>query len=399
MIVVMGLTLNYEIQENRRHMEAVLDHVPAQIFMKDTQGRYLMVNRHFEEMFHVSDATVYGATDYGLFPPEEADVMRAADRQALATGRPLEYEVDGTRDGQTRTFSATMVPLHYSDGSPFAVCGIATDITGRKRQEQDLKQAKEQAESASRAKSEFLANMSHEMRTPMNGIMGVASLMKLTDLSDEQKEYLECIQLSSENLLTLINDILDLSKIEAGKVVLELAPFSLRGCIGDAVRVHLATIRTKGLTLKTHIPARVPDALTGDQLRLKQVLINLIGNAAKFTEAGEITVSAALLETSGDRALIRLDVADTGIGIPSDALETIFAPFSQADSSTTRRYGGTGLGLSISRRFVELMGGNIRVDSRVEEGSLFRVTIPFALDDPRPERHGRRRDGTPPSST
>ncbi|KAA0894016.1 hybrid sensor histidine kinase/response regulator [Oryzomonas rubra] len=392
MIIVMGLILNYEIQEDRRHMQTVLDHVPAQIFMKDPLGRYVMVNRRFEEMFHVTNATVCGKTDYDIFPPGEAGAMRAADREALATNRSLEYETSGSSDGQPRIFSAIKVPLYYSDGSPFAICGIATDITERKRQEEDLRQAKEQAESANRAKSEFLANMSHEMRTPMNGIMGVASLMKLTDLNDEQQEYLECIQLSSENLLTLINDILDLSKIEAGKVVLELAPFSLRGCISDAVRVHITTIHAKGLTLKTDIPAQVPDALTGDQLRLKQVLINLIGNAAKFTEQGEIKVSAVLLETCDDTALIRVSVADTGIGIDAAAIDAIFAPFSQADSSTTRRYGGTGLGLSISRRFVELMGGNIRVESRVGNGSLFQVTIPFAVNEPRLERHDRRSD-------
>ncbi|MGD0586280.1 MAG: histidine kinase dimerization/phospho-acceptor domain-containing protein, partial [Oryzomonas sp.] len=344
MIVVMGQTLNYEILESRRHMQTMLDHVPAQIFMKDTMGRYVMVNRLFEEMFRVSNATVYGKTDYDIFPREQAEASRAADQESLSRHRSLEYEEIAASGGQTRTYWATKVPLFYSDGTPFAICGIATDITERKHQEEELKLAKEQAEAANLAKSEFLANMSHEIRTPMNGIMGMASLLRLTELSDEQQEYLDCIQLSSNNLLALINDILDLSKVEAGKIVLEMAPFSLRDCIDDAVRVHISNIHAKGLALKTDIPAQVPDILTGDQLRLKQIMVNLIGNAVKFTEKGGISVSAALLEAHGNTALIRISVADTGIGIDEAAIDTIFAPFGQADSSTTRRYGGTGLG-------------------------------------------------------
>jgi len=387
MIIVMEQTLNYEIQENRRHMQTMLDHVPAQIFMKDTAGRYVMVNRLFEEVFHVANATVYGKTDYDILPREQAEASRAADQEALSTRHSLEYEEIAASGGQTRAYWSTKVPLFYSDGAPFALCGIVSDITERKQQEEELRVAKEQAEAASRAKSEFLANMSHEIRTPMNGIMGMASLLRLTELSDEQREYLDCIQSSSANLLTLINDILDLSKVEAGKVVLELAPFSLRGCIDDATKLHMAGIHGKGLTLKTDIPVQVPDALTGDQLRLKQVLINLIGNAVKFTEDGEIRVSAAQLEAHDTTALIRISVADTGIGITADALDMIFAPFSQADTSTTRRYGGTGLGLSISKHFVDLMGGTIRVESAVGGGSLFQVTIPFTVDQPRLEPH------------
>jgi len=389
MIIVMGQTLNYEILESRRHMQTMLDHVPAQIFMKDTMGRYMMVNRLFEEMFHVSNATMYGKTDYDILPREQAEASRAADQEALSRHRSLEYEEITSLGGQTRNYWATKVPLFHTDGTPFALCGIATDITERKQQEEELKLAKEQAEAASRTKSEFLANMSHEIRTPMNGIMGMASLLKMTELSVEQQEYLDCIQLSSENLLALINDILDLSKVEAGKIILELAPFSLRDCIDDAVRGHMADIHSKGLALKTDIPAQVPDALTGDQLRLKQILVNLIGNAVKFTEKGEVNVSAALLEAHGNTALIRISVFDTGIGIDAAVLDTIFAPFSQADSSTTRRYGGTGLGLSISRRFVGLMGGDIRVESAVGGGSLFQVTIPFLVNEPRLEPYDR----------
>jgi|GEM_PF-5508842 len=270
------------------------------------------------------------------------------------------------------------------------------EIAERKRYEEELLNARKAADSANLAKSQFLANMSHELRTPMNGVIGGAQLLGMTELGAEQKECLDYIRSSSESLLAIINDVLDLSKIEAGRIELERAAFSLRGCLSDAVGLHISHAQAKGLALRTDIPAHVPDALSGDRLRLKQVMANLIGNAVKFTQHGGITVSVALLETSGDTALLRFSVSDTGIGIKPPDIEKIFAPFTQADSSTSRKYGGTGLGLSISKELVDLMGGRIWAQSAEGVGSTFRLDIPFVINEGAMVRHDGINGGGPP---
>ncbi|MCE1227770.1 MAG: ATP-binding protein, partial [Geobacteraceae bacterium] len=293
-----------------------------------------------------------------------------------AVGKTVELSAQ-RKDGQEIMISLSLSAV-FLNASWHAV-GILRDVTELKQYQEELLEARHSAEAANRAKSEFLANMSHEIRTPMNGVIGMAQLLRFTQPSKEQEEYLDNLELSCKNLLELINDILDLSKIESGKLELESAAFSLRRCVYEVLTNQAARVEQKGLQLIADLDGQLPDFVLGDSLRFKQILLNLLGNAIKFTETGSITVTGLVVSRADASCVFRLMIRDTGIGMTAEALERIFNSFEQADSSTTRIYGGSGLGLSICRRLTELMGGHIWAESVFGKGSTFFVELPFVI--------------------
>jgi PAS domain S-box-containing protein len=314
--------------------------------------------------------------------PDDRERVEAAYRDAHHSGQTFteEYRI-ARKDGSYVYWSDRGRPIYSHKGTVIKFIGACTDITERKQREEELRKAKEEAEAANQAKSQFLANMSHEIRTPMNGIIGMTALTLDTDLTGEQRGLLNTVKEASDTLLALIDDILDFSKIEAGKLTLEPVEFDLRKALEDALLTVALRAHQKGLELACHLPPEVPDALVGDPGRLRQVVLNLMGNAIKFTARGEVVVRVRVQSRDEQNITLHFTVSDTGIGIPREKHRLIFEPFTQADGSTTRNYGGTGLGLAISTQLVGLMGGRIWVESQTGEGSRFQFTARFGLQE------------------
>jgi len=368
------------LEQERRNLDSLLQAVPDLLFEMGIDGRYYACYARHSEQLAAPVEELLGRTVSEVMPVEAAKVCLEVLQEARASGHSHGRQLCLPLPGGLHWFELAVARKTAADAAEPRFVVLSRDITARKQAEGELQRAKEAAEAASQAKSEFLANMSHEIRTPMNGVIGMAHLLHNTELSAEQQQYLDNIELSANSLVALISDILDLSKIEAGKMTLAATDFSLRHCLQDMVESQQYLIRQKELTVSIELPDQLPDRLRGDRLRACQIVLNLLGNAVKFTgEGGRITLAGQERERHGNRLLLRLSVADNGVGIPPEKLEAIFAPFEQGDNTTTRRYGGSGLGLTICRRLTELMGGRVWAEANPGGGSVFIVELPFEL--------------------
>ena len=364
-----------------RH-RGLVDTLPVCVLQKDPNGQFIFANRAYGEFTGHVIEDILGMTDFDLSPQEVAEKFRADDRKVIESGQQLREIEANTTDGRKRWVEVIKSPIYDARRKAVGTQAIFWDVTEQQMAVEALQQAKLAAESANLAKSDFLANMSHEIRTPMNAIIGITELLLDADLNSTHRVYLTTVLEAAESLLAIINEILDFSKIEAGHLELEELEFDLRDEVADTLRTLSTRAFTKGLELTWRVASDVPPRVWGDPVRIRQVVLNLAGNAIKFTERGEIVVDVSCQYLSDKKLTLQVAVKDTGVGIPIDRLEAIFSAFAQADSSTTRQFGGTGLGLTISSRLVEAMGGEIRVDSQPGEGSTFHFAVQLRVSDP-----------------
>ncbi len=393
------------MEAERSQFASIVTSASDAIVSLDLDGLVASWNQGAERLFGYTAAEIERRSIRVVYPPERMNEFAAlTDRRKTAS--TINAETQRLRkDGTLVDVSITVSSVSSADGAPVGYSLIARDIGDRKEAERELIKARESAMQASHLKSQFLANMSHEIRTPMNAILGMHELLAETALDPEQLEYVKIAASNGEALLDLINDILDLSKVEAGALKLEETPFDLPELVHEVAATFASAARERGLRMTCKVAPDLPPRVAGDPMRLRQVLINLAGNAVKFTPNGEVTIGVVKDPSGGAEGAVRFDVADTGIGIAEDKFEAIFASFTQAESSTSRRYGGTGLGLSISRRLVEMMGGRIWLESQLGKGSTFHFTVslkPLAEANPAfaiaEQPHLRIGDASPPAT-
>ena len=396
------------LTEEQRLLNNLMDNVPDAIYFKDRDHRYLRSNRAHARALGLGDpALMIGKRTADFLSSEQARLLEAEDDQALTMDAPhvdtlVKLKAEGERP---RWLSTTRAPIRDEEGRIAGLVAIARDVTARQLAEEELREAHDllelrvaertaelsaaaeqlviartAAEAASRAKSQFLTTMSHELRTPLTGLIGFPELLLRKKYDpDELRRFLELQRDAGRTLLALVNDILDLSKIEAGKLDLEQVPFEPRTILAGCEALVALGAETKGLHLATQINSAVPGWLLGDPTRLRQITLNLLSNAVKFTDAGSVALAARWIEPASGQPELRVTVTDTGIGIPADRLGRLFQEFSQVDDSTSRRFGGSGLGLAICRRLVELMGGRIGVESTADRGSMFWFEVPATV--------------------
>jgi two-component system, sensor histidine kinase and response regulator len=386
-VIAHDITEHKRVEESPREREArfrlLFDHNPLPMVVCDRETlRFLEVNDAFVRHYGYSREELLAMPIMDLHAPEDRPIFKQylesdSQRGTIRESGPWRHRL---KDGRIIDVQTTGHLLEWNNRKATLV--VAQDVTVRKQAEEATRKAKEAAEAADRLKGEFLTNMRHEMRTPMNGILGMAELALDTELTREQREFLEAIKASADNLLTIVNDLLNFSKIDAGRLGLEVVRFNLRDSLGETIKLLAPSAHRKGLKLTLNVSGDVPEFVHGDPARLRQIIVNLVGNAIKFTERGEVVLGVDTSSATGDCTWLHFMVRDTGIGIPRDKQEVIFKAFIQADASLTRKFGGTGLGLAIAAALIQKMAGRIWVESEVGLGSEFHFTARFGTPEP-----------------
>lgn len=369
-----------QLKSERDMLQLLIDIIPSPIYIKNAQSEFVRVNKAMVQLLGVKSANeVIGKTDSDFYEKAEASIYRTEDLKIFETGVPLINKMEQSDWGidNIKWVSTTKIPYKNDKGVFCGLVGISNDITESMMVKQRLEFAKQKAEDASKAKSNFLSNMSHEIRTPMNGIIGMTELLQLTKLDQEQQKIVEIISRSGSNLLKIINDILDLSRIENGKLELDNSSINIKDVIDEVIDIMTLSAQDNGNELHVKYDYNIPETVIGDSLRLKQILINLLSNAIKFTRKGEVQIETKYIGNSETHHCVKFKVIDNGIGLDISQIDNIFESFTQADASTTRKYGGTGLGLAISSQLISMMGGKLKVQSKKDEGSTFYFELLF----------------------